>query len=422
MKQESSTAGKHNKDSFSYESFEGRKPAQTNRFLWWCAGAHQKLLKQFPAEQIKYSGLGGVVLATFALASLSSGYAFYTVFGNLLWSSLFALLWGAIIFNLDRFLVSTMRKYRVSRRKQLLMALPRFSLALLIGLTIARPLELKIFEKEIAVKMEENLHQKVLRNDSLLHLQSRGTIDAATAERSRLQSRKAAIEDTLARLQTAYLQEADGTGGSGQRGIERLTLLKQEAFLRAKEGYAPELRFIDSSLQAQQGLISSSGESLEERRKQFESMARSNLGFLERNKALSDLAAEEASVWWALLMVSLLIILVETGPIISKLILPVGPYDVALAREELLQMAADEDAIQTARGVTYERRKVFHRRQQEMTDELTEKLTAMQQKQIDEELKKWERGQWDETDHRPSMDEVLRKIKSKYLFREENGL
>ena len=390
--------------------------------MWWCAGAHQPILQQFPGEQIKYSGLGGVVLATFALAALSAGYALYTVFGNLAWAAVFALLWGAIIFNLDRFLVSTMRKYGVSKTKQFLVALPRFFLALLIGLTIARPLELKIFEKEITVKMEENLHRKMLQNDSLLRLEQKALLQTAVAERDRLQQRKGVIEDSLSQLQTAYLQEADGTGGSGKRGIERLTRLKQQAFELAQTRFAPELQYLDSNLRAQEAILSQSGASLEQSRETYAQMARGNLGFLERNKALSDLAAEESSVWWTLTMVSLLIILVETGPIVSKLLLPVGPYDIALAREELLQMADDEEALQVAKEAGYERRRTFRRRQKELTDELTERLTKLQESQIEEELQKWERGEWGERDHRPSMDEVLRRIKNQYLFREDNGL
>ena len=55
---------------YSYDSFgEKRKPSDS-RFLWWCAGAHQELLKQYPSEHSKYSGLGGVILATFVLAGL----------------------------------------------------------------------------------------------------------------------------------------------------------------------------------------------------------------------------------------------------------------------------------------------------------------------------------------------------------------
>src|ERR1044071_1789583 len=156
------------KGLYTYDSFGEKKQPSDSKFLWWCAGAHQKLLKQFPSEHTKYSGLGAVLLATFALATLSAGYAIYTVFGSWLWTIGFAIIWGLIIFNFDRFLVSTMRKYGVSRRKQLWMAVPRLALAVLIGFTIARPLELKIFEKEINVKMVQNLHKKIQLNDSLL--------------------------------------------------------------------------------------------------------------------------------------------------------------------------------------------------------------------------------------------------------------
>ena len=88
----------------------------------------------------------------------------------------FGIIWGLIIFNFDRFLVSTMRKYGISQRKQSWMAVPRIALALLIGLTIARPLEMKIFEKEINVKMTENLHKKIQLNDSLLAMEKKNQL------------------------------------------------------------------------------------------------------------------------------------------------------------------------------------------------------------------------------------------------------
>src|SRR5881398_2420756 len=232
---------------YTYESFGGTqsKKKSGSNFFWWCAGAHQDLLKKFPSEQTKYSGLGGVIIATFVFASLSSVYAIYSVFGNCIWTIAFAGIWGLIIFNFDRFLVSTMRKYGVSKRKQVWMAIPRILLALLIGLTIARPLELKIFEKEITVKMQENMHHKIQRNDSLLGLENKLLVQNAEGERQRLTSRKNALEDTLGRLQNAYVQEADGTGGSGRRGIEKLTHMKMDAYNKAQSQYTPELLSLD---------------------------------------------------------------------------------------------------------------------------------------------------------------------------------
>src|SRR5689334_8281412 len=196
------TNNSHDNGLYTYDSFgsEARKPSD-KKFLRWCAGAHQDLLKQFPSEHAKHSGLGGVLLATLVLASIAAGYAIYTVFDNWAYAIGFGIIWGLIIFNFDRFLVSTMRKYGISKRQQLWMAIPRLALALLIGFTIARPLEMKIFEKEINVKMAQNLHNKIQLNDSLLKNEYTNMMSTATAERQRLTDRKLAIEDTLHNLQ-----------------------------------------------------------------------------------------------------------------------------------------------------------------------------------------------------------------------------
>jgi len=413
-----------NKDNgnglYTYDSFGEHKKKEQNNFLWWCAGTHQKLLKEFPSEHTKYSGLGGVILATFVLATISAGYAIHTVFNNWFWTIGFAIIWGVIIFNFDRFLVSTMRKYGISRRKQFWMAVPRIALALLIGIVIARPLEMKIFEKEISVKMTENLHKKIQLNDSLLAMENKSLLASAAVERQRLLDRKLAIEDTLHNLQMAYLQEADGTGGSGQRGIENITRLKQDAFNQAKIQYVPELDLLAKNISSQDSLTKTAKATMEEKRKLFETTAIANMGFLERNKALSDLSEQEASVFWASLLISMLIILIEIGPVLSKLIMPVGPYDIALAKEELLLMAGHESEIRKDKEERFEKRKVFRQKQKEMSELLAEKLTQLQQKNIDKELDKWEHGEWQPEDHRASMDEVMRKLKKQYNFNEED--
>ncbi len=408
---------------YSYDDFTGTpKTTEGGHFLWWCAGAHQPLLRRFPSEQTKYAGLGGVLLATFLLAALSSGYAIYSIFGSLLWTVIVALLWGAIIFNFDRFLVSTMRKYGISRRKQFWMALPRLGLAILIGITIARPLELKIFEKEINVKMEENAHYKMQRNDSLLQVENRQVLQTAEAERARLTGRRRSIEDTLSRLQSDYVREADGTGGSGQRGVRQLTQLKMGAYETARQQYAPELVQIDAALRTQDSLLTAARNGEQARRGLYATQVAANRGFLERNKALSDLSEDEPSVWWTSVLLSLLIILIEVGPILSKIIMPVGPYDIALAREELVQMAADESELRRDRELLFEKKKQFFQRQKNVSEELVNKLAELQKKHIDEELDKWERGEWSARDHRPSMDEVLRKIRERYGMNEDHVL
>ena len=112
-----------------------------------CSGADTDLLQESPkSEQIKYAGIGGTVFFTAIMAFVSSAYALYTVFDNVYMSVLFGLIWGLLIFNLDRFIVSTIKK-RDNFWQEFLQASPRIILALIIAVVISKPLELKIFEK-----------------------------------------------------------------------------------------------------------------------------------------------------------------------------------------------------------------------------------------------------------------------------------
>src|SRR5690606_14236365 len=112
------------------------------------------LIKRSPSESNKYVGIGGAVLFTGILAAVSAAYALYTIFESIGTAMLFALLWGLLIFNLDRFIVSSMRK-RNSVWSEWKLAIPRIALAVLLALVISKPLELKIFEKEINRKLDE---------------------------------------------------------------------------------------------------------------------------------------------------------------------------------------------------------------------------------------------------------------------------
>lgn len=330
-------------DIAGYDSFSGSKG--NNPFLWWCAGAHAPTLEQFPTEHTKYNTLGGVLLATFALAALSSGYAFFTIFGNLGWAVGFALLWGLIIFNFDRFMVATIRKYGISGGRQWRMALPRIILAIMIGITIARPLELKLFEKEINLKVTENLQEKIRKYNSQQDTIHQARVAAVKSDRNQLAGRRKAMEDTLLKLQQSYVQEADGTGGSGKRGVESITLLKQAAFQQTSAQYRQEFQVLDSSLASLEGFLSAATMDLKKDKDQFAKAAFENVGFLERNKALHELSSEEESVFLATLLISLLIIIIETAPVIAKLLLPVGPYDIALAKQELVPMTGIERSL-----------------------------------------------------------------------------
>ena len=105
------------------------------KFLLVCSGGNIHILRKTPSEWNKFAGIGGIVLFTAIFATLSAGYAMFTIFENLWISAGFAVLWGLMIFNLDRYIVSSIKKTG-TWWNQALMSIPRLILATFLGIII----------------------------------------------------------------------------------------------------------------------------------------------------------------------------------------------------------------------------------------------------------------------------------------------
>ena len=81
------------------------------RFFILCSGVDTDIVNGCSnGEQNKYAGIGATVFFTAVMAFIASSYALYTVFDNPFIAMGFGLIWGLLIFNLDRFIVSTIKK------------------------------------------------------------------------------------------------------------------------------------------------------------------------------------------------------------------------------------------------------------------------------------------------------------------------
>lgn len=96
------------------------------------------VLEQVPTEKSKYYGIGGTIVFTALMASFACGYAFHTAFKDSSLSVFFGLFWGALIFNLDRYIVSfgVGDGKRTISRREALEAAPRLLMAALLGFVI----------------------------------------------------------------------------------------------------------------------------------------------------------------------------------------------------------------------------------------------------------------------------------------------
>ncbi len=196
-----------------------------NIFLW-SSGADVEILNKVPTEKSKYFGIGGTIVFTALMASFAGGYAFFTAFKDHTLSVFFGIFWGALIFNLDRFIVSTFGvgdgKKTISRQ-ELVEAAPRLVMAIILGFVISTPLELKIFESEIQTKVErlkieksmELSNSDTLSNNNLAKKEQRLTeienkINDLRKNKQQLMVNSVAFLDDRKKELKSDLQQKDG--------------------------------------------------------------------------------------------------------------------------------------------------------------------------------------------------------------------
>jgi hypothetical protein len=339
------------------------------RFFWFCSGAHIDTLKKYPIEHNKYVGIGATIFFTALFASLSGGYAMYFVFSGdafaVGFAILFGLLWGTAIFNMDRYIVSSINK-EGSTNQQIIQASPRILLAIVIGIVISRPLELKIFDKEIRQKLKTAyLKGQRSKIDSLQKTYTQKYAQEM-GKNTDLKKEKDSLERDINRSRYLLNQEVFGDKTNQTSGITGYgTYAKQKAqVLQEKED---RLKTVTDNLGQMDNYLS--------RRKEYEGVnglrlfsehqldSLSNVaGFADRNWALGQLSYNEKGTrdldtYLAISFIGYLFILFECLPVFVKLMSPKGPYDTAVAKLSEANMhfaEKDKDRDMAVTDNTYE--------------------------------------------------------------------
>lgn len=321
-------------------------------FFWFCSGANTELLKKCPTESSKYVGIGATVFFTGIFAALAAGYSLFTVFDSYIAASVFGVLWGMMIFNLDRFIVSSMRKDKRTGR-ELLMASPRIVLAVLISIVIAKPLELKIFEKEIQPELIVMEQQKFALQESHVKVRYEPTQDSLKKQLLILRNEISAQQAKRNDLVRIAQEEADGTGGSRRRNLGPIYKVKKADADKADRELqeiiqinGPLIAVLQTSLQNSEAAV----------QREIASLERSKVnGPAARIEALDRLTRESSAIWWAHWFIILLFIAIETSPVFVKLISSKGPYDNLLKVEEHNFASAETEELAKTNASTKER-------------------------------------------------------------------
>lgn len=300
-------------------------------FFLFCSGATPSILKRSPSDVNKFVGIGATVFFTGLLAFISAGFAIHTIFDSYTAAILFGLVWGLMIFNLDRYIVSTM-KNDGSFGRRLLQSFPRIVLAVIIAFVISKPLELKIFQSEINAELVTMEQEAYKRQEDAMNTRYTNDITETKVNIEALKSELYEAKSLKLSLAEAALSEADGTGGSQKRNMGPIYKAKKAEADKAAQAYElltvklqPQ---IDRQLDKLASLDLAKGESLE-------AMNRQSLdGFAAQLDALSRAGRRSDTIFWASIFITLLFICIEITPILAKLMTSRSPYDYVLQKHE----------------------------------------------------------------------------------------
>ncbi|OUR94571.1 hypothetical protein A9Q87_02750 [Flavobacteriales bacterium 34_180_T64] len=298
------------------------------RFFIICSGSDTDILDNCSiGEQNKYAGIGATVFFTAVMACIAASYALYTVFDNYYTSIIFGLIWGLLIFNLDRFIVSTIKK-RNSIMDELIQASPRILLAIIIAVVISKPLELKIFEKEINQVLLEQKNNLTLANQGQIADQFTPTIASLQGEITNLKNEINTKETEVNALYNTYITEAEGTAGTKLLG-------KGPVYKEKRDKHDAALAELQELKSDNKVKIIATETQIAQLKANYDTQVATTQpiidgfdGLMARVNALGKLPLLPS------LFIFLLFLAIETSPIFAKLLSPKGEYDFRLEDSE----------------------------------------------------------------------------------------
>jgi hypothetical protein len=329
--------------------YKNPQPTWLMRQFWKVSGADRYILeKSTYSDQVKYTCMGGIVLATGVMAALAGGYAFYTIFApkgdaiddiktiirsghydptdipTAILASVFGLIWGAIIFNIDRFIVTGTGKgdgTEAITKQELKSALPRIIMGTIIALTISKPVEIRMFKSEI----DAQLYQTQLEAQKQYEIKTRKNfedrIKDLDKENSGIQNQIESYMKVIATKDSLWnVETSKGQGNRG--GGEGPMALSYKAERDRVEGEMNQFTSMNKSkIEDIQHRRTEMNDELQIALKKNKSVSAGLDGLLERIKISHELAPGIS------IFITLLFMAIELTPIFFKLMLIKGPYD-----------------------------------------------------------------------------------------------
>jgi hypothetical protein len=316
---------------------------------------------------------------------------------------------------MDRFIVSSTGKGDGKDSisfKELLQAFPRIIIALILGIAISTPLEIRILKTEIDAELQKKQDLYKIELDKNTDAQTELAMKAKKTDLTKVEKEQLDLETTFEKrrleIQDARKRLEDeiaGRVGSGKAGegpaakTQRENINKQETELEAKiTQKAPEIQAMKDR---QKRLMTEIDELDKKRDQEYQKnqlLAYQLDGLLERIHISHELS------FWIPLIIFLVLFSIEAGPIFFKMMMNKGAYEYMVENnkkriEARHGIVFSEVVIDTQFGVKDAEKVSFLETEHEL--ELKKKQLAKQDELAGKIVEKWSEEAGNKIDENP---------------------
>jgi hypothetical protein len=390
------------------------------KFFCWCSGARLYLLSSCPTDYNKFFGIGIIVFLTGIMASITGFYALFVIFGSLSISIVFGIFWGILIFFLDWFIVASLKKEnRIS--SELLFSLPRIVLAILLAIVISKPLELKLFEKEINATLQSIHSTNTIQFNQLIDKEY-GDIALLKKENESLNSEIQKKEEYRNQLFDLMIAEAEGRSATSKIG--KGSVYKEKKAEYDKVDFELNELKQKNNQQIKQNIETLA--SLEQNKQVQNNKSKTEIkradGLLARFEAMSALTKNNPTVDMASWFIFILFVLIEASPILVKLLSQRGPYDELLEKEEYEKLIEYKKQKIKAKVLANNYLELL-RQKDELQTESEKRNNEILIKEIEaakDEINKIFVGKWKQSEIASIDKKLIKEIEEEYPLQNEN--
>ena len=364
------------------------EPSLFTKFLWWLSTAEEELLIDAVVDRNRHRIIGMTVLATWAFATLAWTYFFTTVAATIWLAIPLGFFMGFIILTIDRALIKGINKFSTKKLWPLLF---RGLLAVTIGVFMAQPALLYIFNKEIKLQTSlDNEKRKKVKSAELNEFYRIKKADL-TAEKENFNKEAAAKYADVMKAKDNFLAETDGSGGSGKVGIKTVAMAKKIEYQKLDEAYQnlistqlPAKNFIETELK-------NINDSIKKEESNFASYF--NNGFLTQIEALNNLIKNNSALQFRYYLLVMILLLIELMPVIAKTILPSGTYDEKAMLQETMEKEIAQKFIDKQKQLKEFYLDISHKNDVEIMTAFFEISKSSRIEIIKENTKNWKESQ-----------------------------